>query len=198
MQVNNWSQVAGRSTARGGHDTDDVWYNALPRIIGVEPASYYSELALRKNFYDRKNLIQCPSAKFPPDVRRLNYQIALFSVAMNSHLILEGEGPSTKFQAFLNFRPVETVIFLDNLLKGEDKVTPAQEDSDLGQPAAYADRFSPRHSHGGNLAFADGHVAWFPGRQVVETTPGSLTLGGPVVPEKDIVWELPPVLTPPR
>ena len=76
-----------------------------------------------------------------------------------------------------------------HLLEEEEKVHPWQESDNLGQPAAYADRFSARHSKGGNLAFADGHVAWFPGSKVVETDPASPLRGGPVMPPIDIVWE---------
>ena len=83
------------------------------------------------------------------------------------------------------------MLFLDNLLEGEKAVDPAQENTSLGQPSSFADRFSPRHSKGGNLAFADGHVQWYPGNKVVQTDPGSPLRGGPIHPEGDIIWELP-------
>jgi prepilin-type processing-associated H-X9-DG protein len=135
--------------------------------------------------------MHCPSAQFPAQAYRFTYQFALFSLAMNSHLIRAGEGPTIKFTAIENFKPTETVIFLDNRLEGEAMVVPEQEIDNLGQPSSFADRFSPRHSKGGNLAFADGHVTWFPGNKVVETNPNSPLRGGPILPEKDIIWELP-------
>lgn len=189
--INNWSQVAGRPTPNGGRDTDDVWYNALPQKIDVKPAYYYSPVSLRKDFYNRNNLIHCPSARFPPEAFRPTYQFALFSMAMNSHLIREGEGPTIKFQEIENNFPSKIVIFLDNLLEREEKVILNQEDTYLGQPSAAADRFSPRHLKGGNLAFADGRVAWFQGNQVVETRPGNDSLGSAILPGTDILWELP-------
>ncbi len=189
--LNNWSQVAGRPLSGGGRDTDDVWYNALPKTIGLPPAHAYATPGRRAQFYEKDNFIHCPSARFPPQAQRLTYQFALFSVAMNSHLIRAGEGPTIRFTAIENYQPIRTVLFLDNLLEGEDVVDPAQDVENLGQPASFADRFSPRHAQGGNLAFADGHVSWHPGYKVVETDPTSPLRGGPILPERDIVWELP-------
>ena len=39
-----------------------------------------------------------------------------------------------------------------------------------------------------NLAFADGHVAWFPGPQVVQTDVTNPFVGGMILPPIDIVW----------
>ena len=188
--INTWSQVLGRPQGVG-RDTDDVWYNALPKTMGLTAASDYFFLPRRGEFYDRNIFIQCPSAKFPAEAYRFTYQFALFSLAMNSHLIRAGEGPTIKFAAIENYQPSKTVLFLDNLLEGEKAVDPAQENISLGQPSSFADRFSPRHSKGGNLAFADGHVQWYPGNKVVQTDPGSPLRGGPILPERDIIWELP-------
>jgi|ERR1043166_5625693 prepilin-type N-terminal cleavage/methylation domain-containing protein/prepilin-type processing-associated H-X9-DG protein len=189
--LNNWSQVAGRPLPNDGHDTDDVWYNALPLKLGLQPTYSYQSPIRRSDFYARGNLIHCPSARFPADAYRFNYQFALFSLAMNSHLIRAGEGPTIKFQLIENNEPAKIVLFLDNLLEGEAPVHPRQEKDNLGQPASYATRFSPRHGKGGNLAFADGHAQWFPGREVVETDERSPLVGGPILPPKDIIWELP-------
>jgi prepilin-type processing-associated H-X9-DG protein len=121
-------------------------------------------------------------------VKKPTYLLAVFSIAMNSQLIEFPFGPTISFERLRDEEP-RTVLFLDNLLEGEKKVHPAQENDNLGQPAAYADRFSARHSNGGNLAFADGHVAWFPGNKVVDTNPTSPLRGGTVMPPVDIVWE---------
>lgn len=112
---------------------------------------------------------------------------------MNSQLIQFGSIRSTiKLNVIENKDPARTVLFLDNLLEGERKVDPAQESSHLGQPGAWATRFSPRHERGGNLAFADGHAQWFRGPDVVETDVHSQLKGGPILPPRDIVWEIYP------
>jgi len=190
--LNNWSQVAGRLLPTGERDNDGVWYNALPAYLNFPPASHYSSPLRRRDFYQRRQLLQCPGARFPANANRLNYQFALFSQAMNSHLIRGGEGPSIPFLRIESHQPSKMVLFLDNLLEGEPKVDAAQERDNLGQPASYADRFSARHRNGGNLVFADGHAAWLAGSKVVQTDPDSPLRGGPIIPAQEVVWELPP------
>src|SRR3954468_7201847 len=182
--MDNWTQIRDPNAS-------DVWYNALPQLLGRNATSYYGSPATKLSFYERGNLIHCPTARYPSHIRRLNYQFALFSIAMNSHIIRAGEGPTISFQKIENFSPAAFVLFLDNRLEGEAKVDANQEDESLGQPAAYADRFSARHDKGGNLAFADGHVQWFHGNRVVETREHSPMRGAAIVPSSEIVWELP-------
>jgi prepilin-type processing-associated H-X9-DG protein len=189
--LNNWSQIEGYALPSGGRSTDDVWYNALPKLLHRPATYYYSYPPRMRDFYERANIIQCPSARFPRDAYRLNNQFALFSLAMNSHLIRAGEGPSIGFQLIENHAPSRMVLFLDNRLEGERMVHPMQDVSNLGQPSSYASRFGARHEKGGNLGFADGHVQWFRGEKVVEMNNRSVLRGGPIVPPKDIVWELP-------
>ena len=112
-------------------------------------------------------------------------------MAMNSQLIQYDEGPSVRFSRIEQHRRVgDVVLFLDNLLDGEPKVHPAQDDSMLGQPSAYATRFSARHGGAGNLTFADGHSQSFPGKKVVQTDSSNPLVGGPILPPVDIVWDL--------
>lgn len=190
VTLNNWSQVKGRVRPDGTSDSQDVWYNALPTYLGLPPATTYAAPPQRKEFFDRRKLIHCPSARFPSYVSRPTYQFPLFSLAMNSQLIRSG--PTIRFSVLEERDPSRTVTFLDNLLEGEAKVHLAQEATHLGQPGAYANRFGARHDDGGNLAFVDGHVTWFPGRKVVETHEDSPLLGGPILPPKEIVWEIYP------
>src|ERR1051325_10523546 len=181
VTLNNWIQVKGKISTGNTTDSDDVWYNALPEYVGVPTAASYAPVDKHKNFYSSSSLFHCPAARLPGYVTRPTYLLAIFSMAMNSQLIEFPHGPTISFTE-LKDEEARTVIFLDNLLEGEKKVHPAQENDNLGQPAAYADRFSARHSNGGNLAFADGHVAWFPGNKVVETNPNSPLRGGPILP----------------
>lgn len=188
VTINNWSQIKGVSLPDGTTDSRDVWYNALPPVIGQLPTIAFTPLPDRRRFFDTARLIHCPSARFPSHAFLPTYVFPLFSIAMNSQLIQIG--PSVKLSLIERRDSARTVIFLDNLLEGEAKVHAAQEHTHLGQPGAYANRFGARHLRGGNLAFADGHVAWFEGPRVVETREDSPLLGGPIVPPRDIVWEL--------
>ena len=192
VKLNNWGQVRGIVGPPGVSDSDDVWYNALPLYVGVPKASAYALPNKHAEFYERATLFHCAAAKFPPQVANPQYApkyfFALFSIAMNSQLIEFPYGPTIKIDRIRD-EESRTVLFLDNLLPDEKKVHPAQENSELGQPAAYADRFSARHYKGGNLAFADGHVSWFAGNKVVQTDPNNPLRGGPIMPPVDIVWE---------
>jgi prepilin-type processing-associated H-X9-DG protein len=190
VTINNWSQVKGVPLPGGSTDSRDVWYNALPPLAGQAPAIVYASPADRRRFFDTAHLIHCPAARFPRYALQPTYMFPLFSIAMNSQLIQTG--PSVRMNLIEQRDPARTVIFLDNLLDGETKVHPAQESAHLGQPGAYANRFGARHQRGGNLAFGDGRVAWFRGADVVETRPESALLGGPILPPRDIVWELYP------
>lgn len=177
VQWNNWNAV--RSV-----QSEDVWYNALSNHVGVPSAASYAPIDNRAEFYERASLFQCPSASIPTDTPL----IAIFSVAMSSQLVEPPYTPTTRFERIT--RPSYTVLFLDNLLGGEKRVSPAQMWDNLGQPAATANRFAGvRHGLGGNLAFADGSARWMAGNKVVETS--GPNVGNQKLPEKDVVWNLP-------
>jgi prepilin-type N-terminal cleavage/methylation domain-containing protein/prepilin-type processing-associated H-X9-DG protein len=190
----NWSQVRGKDITPGGvTDSSDVWYNALPGdyLPGVQRASFYAHPSKRVQFYKKNTFFHCPSARIPGIALRPNYPIALFSIAMNSQLIQFPHGPTVKWSLISDgSRASRTPLFLDGLLEGEKKVHPEQRDDFLGQPSAYANRFSARHSGGGNLVFADGHAQWYPGPKVVQTDDANPLVGGPIIPPQDIVWDV--------
>jgi prepilin-type N-terminal cleavage/methylation domain-containing protein/prepilin-type processing-associated H-X9-DG protein len=172
VSLENWSQV--RHTF-----SQDVWYNSLPGILGQRPASDY--FFVREEFYDTKRLMHCPKAHFPEFAELQNW--VFFSVAMNSKLI---NGSELTIRWTTVREPAKTVVFLDNRLDNEPEVHPAQDDFDLGQPSAYASRFSTRHRGTGNLAFGDGHVDNKRGAAVVDTQ--GPNLGRAIFPQGDVVW----------
>jgi prepilin-type N-terminal cleavage/methylation domain-containing protein/prepilin-type processing-associated H-X9-DG protein len=163
----------------------DVWYNVLPPYLGLAAASNNASIGTGGTalFY-RTRLWHCPSAKFPPDVEK-NLQ-AHFSLVLNSKLMLRNSSS-------ISIQSIEieshTVAFLDaRVYSKEAKVVDFQTDMKLGQPAAYASRFAPRHGQRGNLVFFDGHVESLPGGQVVETHPNALARGYGIFPQADIIW----------
>jgi prepilin-type processing-associated H-X9-DG protein len=186
VQYNSWLMIADEVSR-------DVWYNALSNDVKQLPAKYYYQRGpggdKTTEFYDKKRLIiHCPAARFPPEANK-HWPIAYFSLAMNSKLILYGHS-TVRLSTIQNKAADRAVLFLDALLPGEKPVCAGQDTSNLGQPAAHADRFSPRHAGGGNLGFIDGHVAYFPGNKVVETNPDSPHYGQAIEPAKDIVWQV--------
>jgi prepilin-type processing-associated H-X9-DG protein/prepilin-type N-terminal cleavage/methylation domain-containing protein len=190
VTINNWSQTRGIALTNGTTDSHDVWYNALPPLLNQSAVMSYAALPNRRKFFDKRHLIHCPAARFPDYAFIPTYQFPLFSMAMNSQLIQAG--PTIRFSLIEERDPARMVVFLDNRLEFEAKVHEEQVDAHLGQPGAYANRFGARHQKGGNLAFADGHVEWFIGSDVVETDGNSALVGGPILPPRDIVWEIYP------
>ena len=186
VRIDNWAQVYST-------DSDDVWYNALPLQFGDRPAkSYFSMInGERPKFYESR-IFHCPSAKFPAGVG--GYEQAFFSLTMNSKLIQPPTAGTILFESIQRFS--DTATFLDaRVSQGETKVDLQQPDSDLGQPSIFASRFAARHGHGGNIAFADGHVSWNAGRSVVETRAGQ-PRGSAIFPDGDILWCANPLADP--
>ncbi len=175
VNLNNWVQVRNPDNA-------DVWYNALPQAIKLEPASTYAATADRPRFYDRNALFQCPTARIPNDAPA-NPNV-LFSIAMNSKLVQSG---ATTMRTTTIKKPSQTVFFLENRLAGEPMIDLAQATTDLGQPSSFANRFVARHANTGNLTFVDGHSAPFKAKQVVQTQPGP-DRGKAILPQIEIIW----------
>ena len=176
---NNWAQVQNPASK-------DVWYNILPEAyLDLKPASSYALPSNRLAFYERNSFFHCPSARFPKPAHDVGYQMALFSVAMNSQLI----NPPDRSILFSRVKnTAQTVLFLDNLLEDEKPVVPQQAQDQLGQPSAYANRFAGRrHGRSGNLGFADGHADTLLGEKVVETH--GLRAGWAITPPVEVLWE---------
>jgi prepilin-type processing-associated H-X9-DG protein len=110
---------------------------------------------------------------------------------MNSKLIRNGE-PSKLAAVQMTS---QTVVFTEAGLPDELRFHPNQSAYN-GQPHAFANRFSARHSGSGNLVFADGHAENLRGNQVIDTAPGSPNLGKAFVPQTRVVWTLDPLDNP--
>jgi prepilin-type N-terminal cleavage/methylation domain-containing protein/prepilin-type processing-associated H-X9-DG protein len=178
VTLNRWDEVDHANA-------DDVWYNALARQMGILEALRYHPKAVRADFYTRNQPFHCPEARFPKKAA-IDDPIAYFSLAMNSKLILSPRS-TMKLSEIQNTSA--TVMFLDNRLPDEPKVDPYQSEIAIGQPSAYANRFSARHRGRGQLSFADGHVEAKAGSEVV-------TNGLAHFPPKSIIWTADPQRNP--
>jgi prepilin-type N-terminal cleavage/methylation domain-containing protein/prepilin-type processing-associated H-X9-DG protein len=176
---NNWAHVLDPVSS-------DVWYNAVAYDINVAPASRYALPEERTRFYQPSSFFHCPAARFPRAVKSVGFQIALFSIAMNSQLVIPPDVPSVRLSRVRD--TTRTVLMLDNLLDKETPVVAEQAQDNLGQPAAYANRFAGRrHGAGGNIAFVDGSVQTVRGEEVVATK--GVNAGGPILPPVNLLWE---------
>jgi prepilin-type N-terminal cleavage/methylation domain-containing protein/prepilin-type processing-associated H-X9-DG protein len=180
VTLNLWTQVRHVRA-------DDVWYNALPRQMNWPEAADFAPLAVKLDFYERGRIFHCPEARFPKSaLTRKDDVVANFSLAMNSKLI-SPPTPTVRLSAIQNHSA--TVMFLENRLQNEAKVDADQTDIALGQPSAYANRFSARHDGRGHLAFADTHVESKRGSEVV-------TNGIAHFPQSSIIWTADPEQNP--
>jgi len=164
----------------------DVWYNALAGYVSHPPASSYAWPAGNQTqFYERNSFFHCPSAHFPRCSG--GPEVVQFSIAMNSQLIEPPDDmPTILFDRVV--KTSQTVLLLDNLLEGEKPVVQEQANDNLGQPAAYANRFAGRrHGRAGVMAFFDGHVDAVPGEKAVATSGDNV--GWAILPEKEIRWD---------
>jgi|SRR5436190_2599094 len=179
----------------------EVWYNSMPRSLGVTTAASYSKTpSLQRSFYSSKNFFHCPAARFAP----VSATYPNFSLAMNSKLTMDFESTPglnafdiapRELRMSQIVRPVNTVLFLDAGVAGERRVSEFQPPYS-GQPKAYASEFSGRHNNAGNILFAAGNVATFHARDVVDMDPNSPRRGGGIFPPTDVIWRHDPSLVP--
>jgi prepilin-type N-terminal cleavage/methylation domain-containing protein/prepilin-type processing-associated H-X9-DG protein len=179
--LNSWTEAKVPTSS-------DVWYNALPTLISMKPASGY--FFDRAAFYDGSILFHCPTAKFLDN--SVTAPNVYYSIAMNSKLI---QGSDQTIRSRTVQLPSQTVFFLENLLDNEPQVDTKQATSDLGQPSSSASRFVARHKGIGNISFVDGHSEGLKGAQVVQTAPGAGE-GAAILPQTQIVWTANPNDTP--
>lgn len=178
----------------------EVWYNSMPRSLGVTTASIYSRTpSSQRSFYSVRSFFHCPSAKFAP----VSATYPNFSIAMNSKLMMDFEAPPDPALdiGFKNLRmsqivvPEKTALFLDAGVAGEKRVSEFQPPYS-GQPKAYATEFSGRHKNAGNILFAAGNVSTLHVRSVVDMDPNSPRRGGGLFPPSHVIWRHDPSLVP--
>ena len=154
-----WAMVAAPANM-------DIWFNALPQeYLGERNLRDY--VADQDSFHSNESFFQCPSARFHP-----GEVDPIFSLVLNSKL-----NQSTNALAVMKFCLIQneavTVLFLDAGIPGENKIYPAQKNYSAGLSSAWTKGLSGRHQAGANLAFADGHVQWFRGSELVDPATGN-------------------------
>jgi prepilin-type N-terminal cleavage/methylation domain-containing protein len=178
----------------------EVWYNSMPKALGVTSASIYSRTpSSQRAFYSARSFFHCPTARFAP----VSATYPNFSLAMNSKLMMDFEAtPDPALDiGFRNLRmgqiliPEKTALFLDSGVAGERRISEFQPPYS-GQPKAYATEFSARHNGGGNILFAAGNVSTLNARQVVDLDPNSPRRGGGIFPPSAVIWRHDPALVP--
>ena len=194
--INTWEMTAFSAC-------EEVWYNSMPKSLGVRRASDFSKTpSSQRQFYSQNSSIfHCPSARFAP----VSATYPNFSLAMNSKLMMDFESAPINAAVDENWpsqlrmsqivEPTRTALFLDAGVAGEPTVSEFQLPFS-GMPKAYASEFPARHSKGGNILFAAGNVATLAARDVIDMDPNSPRRGGGIFPTKAVVWRHDPALVP--
>jgi len=192
--INTWEMTAAPLS-------EDVWYNALARVLGVSPAAKYAENpSSQQTFYSRDSIFHCPSAHFAP----VAATYPNFSLAINSKLMMDFEATPIGVEAASRNEclritqikiPEKTVLFIDAGVPGEQRACEFQAPY-FGQPKAFASEFSARHGRAGNILFAAGNVDAVRVEKVVDMDPNSPRRGGAIYPPKDVIWRHDPELVP--
>jgi prepilin-type N-terminal cleavage/methylation domain-containing protein/prepilin-type processing-associated H-X9-DG protein len=141
----------------------DAWFNALPPYIHTDPLYMVAVNSTQKNFRNGNNLFWCPTVVSQPIDSSISADRAVFSYGINSKRV-DPANPTVatlKLTAIRN--PSAMVAFSENRMRADDNPyfgDPAKAQT-LGSPQCYTTRFSGRHNKGGNIAFCDGHAAFF-------------------------------------
>jgi len=175
-----WEDAPGPDDWQAASDpaNAEVWYNALPELMGAKPVS-----ALVSNpaqFYSDGYPLYLPGAPYPRSNKKLGKPI--FAIAMNSRLQRKDEDGIKKQGTLAAIQaPERTVIFLERGMKRDKKTNPGQKGFD-GRPKANPRAFVARYNGKGLLIFVDGHVGMFAVSDLI-TTSGLIK-----TPQTNVVW----------
>lgn len=136
----SWSAMAAPAAA-------EVWYNAVPNLLDLAPASSYA--AKPAGFYKSANLWAVPGARYPAN----RSTAPMFPVSINSKLMDDLAIRQSEVAA-----PAQTVFYLESGTPAENDLRSPNQSTYDGQPHTFASRFIARHNKQGALTFCDGHA----------------------------------------
>jgi prepilin-type N-terminal cleavage/methylation domain-containing protein/prepilin-type processing-associated H-X9-DG protein len=163
-----WADLTGIEFYNKNHGTSygrDAWFNALPPYVASLPLWQY---ALNpngpKNFIETKSIYHCPTATAEGnDPNKSPYQYVPFHYGMNSKGT-EGLGANVLLKTSMIRNSSAFVLFSEvrSLAAETPYAAPGTSyQKIICTPQCYTTRFSSRHSSGADIAFLDGHAAWF-------------------------------------
>ena len=179
---------------------DDVWFNALPPLVGSQPL-YQVAIGANKDQFNTaigKNIFTCPTAVAqgidPQDEPQGHGymetgQRPLFSFGMNSkgpaNANISANPQIVYVKATMVAHPSAYVMFSDTRNRsietpyyaGASDQYPNGNSVDLATPQSYTTRFSSRHNQGGQITFSDGHASYFKYSYVVSDGTAVLPTG---------------------
>ena len=195
-----WSEMYADATATPPIGLSD-WFNALPPYVSSLPLWIYGANSISNNVFTfGRSIYICPAAAAiptvsPPDPNSLtgiepgvgpgptfNYGM---NQRINYNLPAPANVPETPFKITQAVHPSAFVVFSEQRVHASESPYYGTSPTDLSSTYNWCNRFSGRHSAGGNIVFSDSHVAWFKYSYVVSAVNGKIT--DPKDP--DINWE---------
>ena len=157
----------------------NVWYNALPRLLGYRTVGEFG--AAPREYYTKRNLLFLPGAKYPETDGKLIQP--LFAIAINTKLSRRDVATGVKEPARLTTvaSPSRTIAFLEQGLPKEKRAMVQQPRYD-GSCKGSAKSFVARYGGVGTVTFVDGHAETLAGEHIL-TDNGMLPF-----PPTNVVW----------
>jgi prepilin-type N-terminal cleavage/methylation domain-containing protein/prepilin-type processing-associated H-X9-DG protein len=152
-----WSNFAEFHNAGQG---DSAWFNALPSYvsgkalwqIASDPASFASS----------KKIFDCPAVTQPAEFTDPNRVVFNYGMNPKGNTGLDASvAYGTTFKSTVVQHPSAFVFMGDNRARSTDLPYYGVPTKEVGVQHCWVKQFSARHNVGGNLTFADGHVAYF-------------------------------------
>jgi prepilin-type N-terminal cleavage/methylation domain-containing protein/prepilin-type processing-associated H-X9-DG protein len=195
-----WSEMYADATALPPIGLSD-WFNALPPYVGGIPLWQYGANSVSNNvFTHSRSIYICPTAAAMPtawptdpnSVKGLSATLPpgpTFNYGMNQrinyNLPSPANVPETPFKVTQAVNPSAFVVFSEQRVHASETPYYGTSPADLSSTYNWCNRFSGRHSAGGNIVFSDAHAAYFKYNHVVAQVSGKIA--DPKVP--DINWE---------
>ena len=217
-----WVDIAAYHYNLSSPIGDDVWFNALPHYVSSKPLYEWALGSNRGLFNQTASIYTCPTANVQPlntkDTDPNYGDLAagtrpLFGYGMNSKATANetqaAGSAGIQVKTTMVLHPSAFVMFSDT--RNRIAETPYYPFTDpqtaptgdnvfkLATPQSYTTRFSSRHSQGGQIAFSDGHAAFYKYSYVVSDgtaispsgpTAGAVVAGGKDPGRSDINWDI--------
>src|SRR5882757_5992346 len=154
-----WSNFADFHNAGQG---DSAWFNALPSYVGGKALWEIAANSAGTSFATSKKIFDCPAVTQAAEFTDPNRVV--FNYGMNPK---GNTGLDASIAYGINFKsttvqnPSAFVFMGDGRARSTDLPYYGTPTKEVGVQHCWVKQFSARHNAGGNLMFADGHVAYF-------------------------------------
>jgi len=194
-----WSELYSGAMATPSIGLSD-WFNALPPYVSSPPIWQYGANSISNNVFTYgRSIYTCPTAQAIPLLSGdpdslVNIEPGAgpgptFNYGMNQRINYNLPAPlnvpETPFKITQAVHPSAFVAFSEERVHQSESPYYGTTPLDLSSTYNWCNRFSGRHSAGGNIVFSDAHAAYFKYTYVVAQVNGKIA--DPKDP--DINWE---------